>query len=188
MVVRQERYIDDETADAMLATYIQAFEPLKKLTATKQTLDDQDFRTLLDLDDVIKVIARNRAGHMVGFALMTSHLKLIPWISPDFYEHRYPDKYANGQLFYVPCFLVHPDHQSAIWAASICRELALLTGPVHGIVLMDCCAYNDEVVGLPALLEKVASKYTHHTTEFLDSQRYFAFHQDGLRDRRHRAA
>ena len=188
MGVKQEGFIDDETAEAMLVTYIQAFAPLKILSATKQTLEDEDFRTLLQIADVIKIVARNSADKVVGFAMMTTELKLIPWISPEYYEHRYPEQYRAGRLFYVPCFLVHPDHQRSMWPAAICRELALIAGPVHGIVLMDCCAYNDDVVGLPLLLERVAGRYTNHTTEQLDSQRYFAFHQDGLKPRRRSAA
>ncbi len=184
MGVHREPYIDDDTADALLSMYLRAFEPLKIMSATKQTLDDQDFRALLAMDDVIKLVCRNRAGDVVGFTMMTTELKLIPWISQEFYAHRYPEHYASNRLFYVPCFLVDPEQQHvASWLAGMSRELALISGEVHGIVLMDCCAYNDDVIGLPAVLEHICHKYTNHRTELIDSQRFFALHHDGVKPR-----
>lgn len=188
MGVHHERYIDDDTADAMLDMYVRAFEPLKVLSATKQTLDDQDFRAFMAMDSVTKIVARDSEGQIVGFTMMTTELKLIPWISQEYYANRYPEHYDEGRLFYVPCILVDPSVGGAIWPASMARELALISASVHGIVLMDCCAHNDDVVGLPDLIEKVCHKYTHHKTELIDSQRFFALHHDGTKRRRARLA
>lgn len=189
MGVQREAVIDDETADEMLAMYLRAFEPLKTRSATKQTLDDTDFRALLAHDDVIKIVCRDRSGTLTGFTMMTPELKLVPWISQEFYAHRYPEHDATNRLFYVPCLLVDPSQQHVpTWLAAMSKELALISADVDGIVLMDCCAYNDDELGLPAVLERICHKYTHHETELIDSQRYFALHHRGRRTRAERAA
>ncbi|GEM_PF-1277619 len=188
MGVNIERTIDAESADALSAMYRRAFEPLRTLTATKQTLDDSEFRTMLDLDQVMKFVGRTNDGTPVALSMMTPELKLIPWINPEFFIERYPEHHATGRLFYIPTLLVHPDHQRGHWFVGLVKEMSLVAGAVHGVAIMDCCRYNDEELGFLDMIHSVADRHTHHSFSEVDSQRFFALCPDGLRDRRDRRA
>ena len=128
-----ENHIDDGLRTHLLYMYREAFEPLRTLTATKQTLTDEEFRALLDYDAATLFLNRDSVGSITGFAITVTDLKLIPWINPEFFGRVYPEQYATGRVVYVPFFVIDPAHQKGTTFMSITRELAqLLRSPRCG--------------------------------------------------------
>ncbi len=155
--------------------YREAFEPLRTLTATKQTLDDDEFTGLFDYDATAVIVSRTRAGEVSGFAVVVNDLKLIPWVNPEFFHERFPEHHATGRLVYIPAFVVAPAHQKGTTFLRLARELTLQFGPSHSILAMDCCLHNAEVVKLPEMLDQVGNRYQRTVTAEIDRQSYWTF-------------
>ena len=134
MPVTIERAIDDDVRGQLLALYRNAFEPLRTLTATKQTLDTDEFSALLDYDATTIFLARSTDGDVTGYAVAVAELKLIPWINPEFFAERFPGHYADGRVIYIPTFLVDPDHQKGSTFMRLTRELAQYYGVRRAIL------------------------------------------------------
>jgi hypothetical protein len=168
-------HIDDGLRTHLLHMYREVFEPLRALTATKQTLADDEFRALLDFDATTLFLNRDSEGAVTGFAITVTDLKLIPWINPEFFGRMYPEQYASGRLVYVPFFVIDQAHQKGTTFMSVTRELANHYGPLQAVLTMDCCQHNVDVERFPSILGAVSSRYTNTETRKLDDQSFWAF-------------
>ena len=72
---------------------------------------------------------------------LTSDLATVPWISPAYFAHHYPEHHARGAIYYLGFTLVHPDHQGAHVFHAMIEPMARLVigqqgrrrlGHVHG--------------------------------------------------------
>lgn len=174
MAVTVQRNVDDALRARLLELYRDAFEPLRSLTATKQTLAASEFSALLDFD-ATTIFLSEIGDRVSGFALAVSDLKLIPWINPEYFAERFPEHYATGRLLYIPCFLVDPIHQKGTTFMAITRELARYYGALDSVLAMDCCQYNVDVEQFPSILGAVSERFTPTTTHELDRQTFWAF-------------
>jgi hypothetical protein len=160
----------------LLELYHIAFEPLRARTATKQTLDDAEFRALLDLDSVSIFMAESRDHEPAAFGVMVSDLKMIPWINPEFYAVQYPEHYATGRIFYFSTLLVDPKHQKGTAFLRLTREMTRFLADHHAVVAMDCCTHNVEVERLPQLVETMCRREANLVeARQLDSQVFFGY-------------
>lgn len=175
MAVSIERQLDEPERRRLVQLYLEAFEPLRTLTATKQTLDEEEFLALLDYDATTVFASRDREGQLNGVAIGVNDLKLIPWINPEFFFERFPEHYATGRLAYMPAFLVDPRYQKGTTLYRLAGFVASFYGDNHFVLAMDCCLHNIEVEHLPSVLERAASRFTPTVLHELDHQAYFAY-------------
>jgi hypothetical protein len=162
--------------DKLLELYHNAFEPLRTLTATKQTLDDSEFRALLNYESVAVHLVNGRAGEPVAFGITVSDLKLIPWINPEFYGAQYPEHYATGRIFYVPTLLVDPAHQKGPSFVRLLRTMIPYLAERDAVVAMDCCAHNVEVERMPELIAVMCRREaTLIESKEIDTQVFYSY-------------
>lgn len=179
MPVTIERHVGEQLRADLLCQYREAFEPLRALTATKQTLADHEFSGLLDYDATTLFVSRGRDGRLTGFAVGVSDLKLIPWINPEYFARQFPDLYETGRIVYMPCFVVDPAHQKGTTFMSIAREVSSYYGAMNAMVAMDCCQHNVDVEQFPSILATVAGRSTPTVLHELDRQTYWGFELGG---------
>ena len=175
MAVTNERNIDDALRARLLELYREAFEPLRTLTATKQTLATDEFSAVLDFDATQVFVSRNRDGEVTGFTVGIDDLKLIPWINPEYFYDRFPEHYATGRLIYVPCFVVDPAHQKGVTLLRLAGAISSFYGGYSCVLAMDCCQHNVDIEHFPSILQRAASRYTPTTLHELDRQTFWAF-------------
>ena len=67
--------------------------------------------------------ARQRPSAPPSLTTLTDELATVPWISPQYYQRRFPDEYARQAVFYLGFSLVQPQ----------ARDKPVLFGMLHAI-------------------------------------------------------
>jgi hypothetical protein len=124
---------------------------------------------------VLKFVCTDRDEHTVALGFMAADLSVVPWISPPYYEERFPDHFARGAIYYFGSMLVRPDRQGGSWATMLLTEMSKRVMADSAIAAFDCCAYNVKVLRLPELIATVGQRLGRVETVELDSQQYFAY-------------
>lgn len=173
--------VPDQVVEDFLEIYRAAFAPLEVRAPARQSLTDDEFRHEMADPSVLKFVALDGDGEIVALALASSDLATVPWISIPYYEARYPEHVANGTLYYFGALLVRPERQGGPWATFLLDHLFRYVAEHEGIGAFDCCGFNVDVVGYPALVERAGQQSTRFHIEKLDRQEYYGVIVEGLK-------
>ncbi|MEZ5090899.1 MAG: hypothetical protein R2719_15045 [Micropruina sp.] len=80
--------------------YEESFGPLRVLAAARHVLTQDEFAEELDDPRIWKYIALDREGRPAGLATLADDLSALPWISPEYYAHKYPEETSRRAAFY----------------------------------------------------------------------------------------
>jgi hypothetical protein len=162
-------------AEEFLDIYRSAFLPLERLAPARQSLTDDEFMMEMRDERVLKFVCNDGDQDTVALGFMAADLSVVPWISPPYFEARFPDHYARGAIYYFGSLLVRPDRQGGSWATMLLTEMSKRVMANSAIAAFDCCAYNVNVLRLPELIATVGQRLGRVETVELDSQQYFAY-------------
>ena len=137
-----------------------------------------EFNAMMEDRRVTKyvVVDPERGDRLAGLATMTNVLESVPLISPDYFAARWPERYAEGRIWYVGFVAVEPDYQGTGVFADIVGTMCRQVAAVGGIAALDVCRRAEQVYGLPAAIARlndtvaVGGEY-----ERLDEQSYWAY-------------
>lgn len=173
--------VDSLLAAELLAAYQAAFAPLATLSPVRQVFTDDDFNADMANPAIVKFVARDLSGAICALSTLTNDLATQPWLSPEYYESRYPDQMKEGRLYYVGALLVMPDHQSGPWASMLLTSVIRWLAARRAVATFDCCSFNVEAVQLPRLIELVTRRESLGSLEELGRQHFYALMLDGSR-------
>ena len=175
MRIAVETATDDGTAETFWAVYHEAFAPLATRAAARQVLHRSEFLDEMRDERVLKYVAYDDAEQPVGMATLTSSLETVPWISPAYFEARWPEHYAQGRLYYVGFILVSPKAQRRGLYARLLGEIVRKLSDEKAVAGYDACAYNDEVAGLTRATARLVQARADAEFVALDVQTYYGF-------------
>ena len=139
----------------------------------RQILHEAEFLEEMVDPRVNKYVAWDEHGEVIGMSTLTSDLSTVPWISPGFFEHRYPEHFARGAVYYMGFTLVSAERQGGRVFATMLQRMADQIGDDRAVVAWDMCMLNEEA-GLAeagnAMLESMAEV----SIETIDRQTYWA--------------
>lgn len=187
MRVSIETVIDTATTEQFLALYRAAFDPLVPLAAGRQSLTDDEFRSEMAEESALKFVGWNRHDEPVAMAVMNTDLSTLPWVSQEFWVQRYPEHAARNAIHYYGVILVSPHVKGGLWAYRLLLATVTYTATHQAIAAFDCCRHNVESVKLPQMVADVGHKLANLEVEEVDTQHYYAYIFDGLRDQAHQA-
>jgi len=170
--VSMEKEVDYATARRFYLLYQETFGPLRTVGAARQVLTQEEFLEEMLDPRVRKYVAWDADDIAIGMTTMTTELEAVPWISPDFYAHRYPEHHARNAIYYLGITLVHPDHRDAHVFHAMLEAMAPEVFANHGVVGFDMCQTNDER-GLGASAARLITSLTDATFEPVDVQTYY---------------
>jgi hypothetical protein len=156
--------------------YRQSFEPLRHLAVQRHVMYADEFDAVMADPRVEKFLAYGERGTLAGIATMTADLLAVPLVSPDYFAHRWPDRYSEGRIYYIGFLAVHPDsHGTGVFAdmvKAMTREVAL----VDGLAVIDLCTYNKDRLHLDRAIHSLSSIWAPQVTmETLDAQSYLGY-------------
>ncbi len=169
--------VDGHEAEICWSFYDRAFEPLRTRAAQRHALTRDEFDEQMIDGRVSKHVAyENGIGSRpVGLATLTNDLKAVPLIAPEYYEARWPQFYAQQQIWYVGFLVVDPDFQGAGVLTPLIGSVCSSIAPGGGILAADICEFNEEAVGLPETFARVLSTFRQPETLRLDAQVFWAY-------------
>ena len=166
--------------EQFLTIYRAAFAPLDELAPARQGLTDEEFVAQMDDHTVVKVVGYNTDNEPVALTFMSPNLATVPWISPRYFQVRFPDHMARDAVFYFGGLLVREPERAGLWAVLVLEEAVRHVTAAGGVAIFDCCAHNVERK-LPELIARVARRVCVLETAELEPQRYFAYTTHGFK-------
>ncbi|GAA2519493.1 hypothetical protein [Pilimelia columellifera] len=174
-----EKTLPAAAIDALYELYRAAFTPLQAKAAARHMLDADEFAAEM-VDERIEKHVVWDGERPIALNTLTTDLAAVPWVSPEFYAQRYPDRAERGALFYLGYTLVHPDYEGQAIYARLIARLARRANDARAVVAFDVCGYNDQTRNLAAGIAGL-SRTLDMTLETIDVQTYYAAVLNGPR-------
>jgi hypothetical protein len=172
--------LDEDTAARSWELYVGAFTPLASLAAHPHLLDRAAFSALVRDPRVESHLIRDDDGVLLAQASLTAELALIPWLSPAFYEQRWPEAAAEGRLHFIAFLFVAPRLQRHGLLADLTRSVVGALVDRRAVLGFDVCEFNDAQFSLTRLMQDEASRMgADHDLAVADVQRFYAVTFDG---------
>jgi pyruvoyl-dependent arginine decarboxylase len=170
--VSLEKEVDYVTAKRYYQLYVQTFCDLDTLAAGRQLLHEEEFLAEMLDPRVHKFVAWDEEDVAIGMTTLTTDLETVPWVSPTYFAHHYPEHTARGAVYYLGFTLVHPDYRGAHVFHAMLQAMAQTVIDNQGIVGYDMCLANDEA-GLGGSAGRLLSTMANITIEPIDRQNYY---------------
>ncbi len=132
--------------------YRGAFERLNERTPIHHGgFHEAQFHQILQDDEFTKFLVYTCA-ELVGVTLLTHRLHKIPWINPQYFERRYPERAREGKIFFLPAVVIDPRHQDLRMIGAKLLQQALTTLGEDAILAVD---YSETLrQSLPAFVSR----------------------------------
>jgi fatty acid desaturase len=164
--------VDAAHLDRLWDIYLTAFEPLRELALLNHLYTRDVFDSLVLDDRVFKIIGWVD-GEPVGVAAATSHLDLVPQISPPFQHRRYPELAARDAIFFGIFVCVDPAVRSNSLTARLIAGMGQVAATRAGVIICDVSQYNSDA-GVDRIINRVSDWFPNSSFGRIDSQHYFA--------------
>ncbi len=178
--VTAQAVVSDEDAERFHDLYEAAFGPLRTLAAARQVLyRDEFFREMRD-SRVTKYVAWAPDGRPIGLSALSTDLSTVPWISPEFYAHKFPEHSARNAIFYVHFMLAEPGGARQGGLDALFDTLVEICVARQVVALYDVCAFNDEDRRLGQKFRTRMESSASVLVSKLDTQTYYSAEFTGL--------
>ncbi|WP_435741300.1 hypothetical protein [Nocardioides sp. SYSU DS0663] len=169
-----ESELDEATTTAYWELYRETFAELETRAVARQLLHEHEFREEMGDPRVMKYVARNHGGEVVGLSTLTRDLTTVPWIAPGWYAHHYPEQTARDAVFYLGFTLVRGDQRQGrvLWA--MIERIVELLAAERAVCGYDLCKFNDQVIGLGPGTEALLKANAAVDVATVDVQTYYA--------------
>jgi hypothetical protein len=145
LVVSTESTVDSMTAELLWDLYCVSFASLQERAAARQLLTRAEFDLEVVDPRVTKYLVRTEQGRIMGLCTLSNDLTTVPWISPGFYQARYPCHFARQAVFYCGLAMVHPEARATGALMQMVSAFAEDVADADGVLAADMCRYNIDV-------------------------------------------
>ena len=167
--------LPDHLLDPAWEFYRDTFDELRVLAVNRHMLYRHEFEELMADKRNDKYVVADDEG-VVGLAVMTSDLHAAPLISPDYFRHHWPSRYAENTLFFVHFVGVRQGSRGRGVFIKLMREMYKPVEAADGLVFIDVCTYNEDVHELPEMIGKVLNRVAGHAVSTrIDSQSFWMY-------------
>jgi GNAT superfamily N-acetyltransferase len=166
----------EDTSGQFWGLYESAFADLRAVAVQRHLMTPEEFTQVLEDERVIKyVISDAGRGRIGALATMTNDLPAVPLISPDYFQRRYPELFAESRIWYVSFVAVHPDYQGTGAMAQMIGRMCQEVGDSGGVICVDICEHETRQ-RLSTAIEQLGNTYTPGVRRTrLDAQVYWAY-------------
>jgi hypothetical protein len=147
-----------ELLDPAWDFYRESFSDLAVLAVNRHLLYRHEFDELMEDDRADKYLAIDDDGVVVGMAAMTTNLDAVSLISPDYFEHHWPELYAQKRIFYVLFVGAKKGKTGTGVFVELLTQQYQRIEAVNGKVFVDICTYNEEQLRLPRMIGVILSR------------------------------
>jgi GNAT superfamily N-acetyltransferase len=164
-------------AEACWSFYDRAFEDLRIKAAQRHALTRDEFEDVMVDSRVDKIlVTKDRAAGPCGMATLTNDLKAVPLISPEYYQARWPQFYAEQKIYYVGFLAVDPNYHGTGVLSKLLSSMCDIVPAQGGMIAADICSFNEDVLKLPELFARVFGTFRPKPAlNRLDAQTYWSY-------------
>ncbi|MEI6170081.1 MAG: hypothetical protein WCP56_03765 [Candidatus Saccharibacteria bacterium] len=185
MKITRETQVDIELEDKFWKLYNTAFADLRTASPCRQYMHESEFRDEMSDARMLKFVLWED-DMALAMALVAVDLRAIDWISPEFFEMKYPDHYKQGTIYYFGALLVDPGLQGLHYSELLLAELINFVVSNNGIAAFDCYSKNSK--WLPELIEQMGDRVAVVEMTELGYQAYYAIESKGFKNQKEPSA
>jgi hypothetical protein len=167
-----ESRVDEETARRFYDLYVESFGELATKAVARQVLHEHEFMEEMLDPRVDKYLAWD-GGHAIAMCTLTRNLETVPWISPQYFAHHYPDHWRRGAVYYLGFILVAHSHRRSNLFVDLIREISETLVDRRAMCAYDICSYNNAVIGLSDAIETLLRSVADISVATIDTQTYY---------------
>ena len=168
--------VDGEAREQAWQLYFQSFDELRYLAVQRHVMYRDEFDAVMADPDVDKFLLWGADGSLQGLSTMTNKLQSMPLVSPEYFAHRWPERYAAGLVYYIGFLGVHPDSHGTGVFGDLVRAMTEPVSMVEGLAVIDVCSYNKDRLHLPRAIRWLASTWAPSVEMTdLDAQTYVGY-------------
>src|SRR6266508_5166460 len=123
--------------------YYDAFEELSALAVQRHLMLRSEFDLVMQDKRVQKYLCLDENSTLCGMSTFTNYLDAVPLISPQYFQRRWPQHYAERLIWYVGFVAVHPNGRAMNVFVELVDAMQQVAAPRNGVVGLDVCRYND---------------------------------------------
>jgi hypothetical protein len=174
LTVTIESAVDESTARRFYDLYVQTFGDLTVKAVARQLLHREEFMEEMLDGRVEKFLARNDEGEPVAMATLTRDLETVPWISPGYFAHHYPEQTSRKAVFYLGFILVEAQYRRSHLFIDMLTKVAEMVIEERGVCAWDICSHNNQSFGLAEAIEGICNRMATFDVGPIDTQTYYA--------------
>jgi hypothetical protein len=156
--------------------YYTAFRDLNAYAVQRHLMFRSEFDDVMCDQRVQKYLCMDDNDMLCGLSTYTNDLVAVPLISPEYFERRWPELYAEHRIWYCGFVAIHPDSRAPSAFAELVEEMYKVAATQNGIISLDMCRYNDQSRRLsrviPLMLHRLSGEVR---TERMDEQSYWLY-------------
>jgi ribosomal protein S18 acetylase RimI-like enzyme len=176
MSVATMHVVTDDLREQAWKLYREAFDPLRHTAVQRHVMYDDEFDAVMADPRVDKYLIYDADGTLQGLGTITNIIESMPLVSPEYFATRWPERSAEGRVFYIGFVGVHPSaHGSGIFAELV-HAMTSVVAACDGIAILDVCRHNLQKLHLPRMISILASSWAPQVEMVdLDAQTYIGY-------------
>jgi hypothetical protein len=175
-VVKTQQVVAGEAREQAWKLYLQSFDDLRYLAVQRHVMYGDEFDDVMADARVEKFLLHGEDGSLQAMSTMTSDLRSMPLISPEYFARRWPERYQAGLIFYIGFLAVHPDSHGTGIFGDLVRAMTEPVAIQEGLAVIDVCTYNKDRLHLPRAIRWLASTWASSVEMAdLDAQTYVGY-------------
>jgi len=165
---------DDELGESAWQLYLSAFRELNTMAVQRHLMYRHEFDEVMNDTRVQKYLCVGDDGTLCGLATYTNDLDAVPLIAPQYFERHWPEHYAGNRIWYIGFVAVHPKAQGRHMFKQLVEQLYITAATQNGLVGIDICSYNDEVLNFSHIFRSMVERLTANMRfQRIDQQSYW---------------
>jgi hypothetical protein len=156
--------------------YYAAFRELNAIAVQRHLMYRGEFDEVMRDQRVQKYLCLDDNDTLCGLSTYTNDLDAVPLISPEYFERRWPQLYAEHRIWYCGFVAIHPQSRAANAFGELVQSMYMVAATQNGIIALDMCRFNDEARRLsrviPLMLHRLSGEVR---TERMDEQSYWLY-------------
>jgi hypothetical protein len=144
MKVSVENVLSGELLEAAWRLYNEAFGELRAVAVQRHLMYRGEFDDVMTDERVQKYLSITSEGVLAGLATLTNDLDAVPLISPDYFAHRWPEQYAQRQIWYQGFVAIDATQRSTGVFEALIDSMWQVVRIKGGIAALDLCARNEK--------------------------------------------
>lgn len=154
--------------------YYEAFRELNAFAVQRHLMYRDEFDDVMRDKRVQKYLCLDDGGALCGMSTYTNHLDAVPLISPQYFERRWPQHYAERRIWYVGFVAVQDGAPVTTFPGLIAAMHE--TSTRDAITALDVCARTDAARHLPRSVRVLLHRLSGNVRmERLDEQSYWLY-------------
>jgi len=168
--------VHGKLAEQAWTLYYDAFRELNGFAVQRHLMYRSEFDEVMRDPRVQKYMCLDADDTLCGLSTYTNDLDAVPLISPQYFERRWPQHYAERRIWYCGFVAIHPNGRAKNAFGELVEAMYLVAATQNGIIALDMCRHNDEVRRLsrviPLMLHRLSGDVR---TERMDEQSYWLY-------------